>query len=76
MHTSEIEYTIIQILESHGSCTLDRLVDIIPDCSWNQIFTAIDTMSRDGRLRLQHPDRCGIQVSLRSSTYRALRRAV
>lgn len=76
MQTHEIEYMIVRILEHHDPCTLDRLVDTISDCSWNQIFAAVDTMSRDGRLRLQHPGRFGIQISLRRQAFRSFRQAV
>ncbi len=61
---------IARFLEYHGPCTFDRLVDTLSDCSWNQVFAAVDTMSRDGRLRLRHPARFGIQVSLRRQAYR------
>ena len=76
MQTHEIDYMIVRILEHHGPCTLDRLVDTISDCSWNQIFAAVDTMSRDGRLRLQHPRRFGIQISLRRQASRSFSQAV
>jgi hypothetical protein len=76
MHTHEIEHMIVRVLTHHGPCTLDSLVDTISDCSWNQIFAAVDTMSRDGRLRLQHQGRVGIQISMRRQESRSFSQAV
>jgi hypothetical protein len=55
-----IQYEIARALEYHGACSLDELVDALPDFSWNQVFLAVDSMSRDGSLRLvhRHPGRC------------------
>ena len=76
MRTNEIEDTIMLVLEYGGPCTLDRLVETLPTYSWNQIFAAVDAMSRDGRLRLRHLDRFGIQVALRRQSFRPYRQAV
>jgi hypothetical protein len=76
MHTHEIEHMIVRVLAHHGPCTLDSLVDTISDSSWNQIFAAVDTMSRDGRLRLHHSGRVGIQISLCRQAFRAFQQAV
>lgn len=43
-----IQYEIARALEYHGACSLDELVDALPDFSWNQVFLAVDSMSRDG----------------------------
>ena len=33
-------------------CTIEALVDLCPDLTWNQIFLAIDHLSRSGLIRL------------------------
>jgi hypothetical protein len=71
-----IQYEIARTLEYNGTCSLDELVDALPDFSWNQIFAAVDSMSRDGKLRLVHPHRFGIQISLQKRAFAAYRQAV
>lgn len=71
-----IEYEIARALEHHGACSLDELVDALPDFSWNQVFAAVDSMSRDGRLKLIHPHRFGIQITLQKRALAAYRQAV
>jgi len=74
--TCHIEYEIARALQYNGACSLDELVDALPDFSWNQVFTAVDSMSRDGKLRLIHPHRFGIQISLQKRAFAAYRQAV
>jgi hypothetical protein len=76
MQAYRIEYEIVRTLEYNGSCSLDQLVDALSGFSWNQVFAAVDSMSRDGRLRLVHPHRFGIQISLQKRTFAAYRQAV
>ncbi len=33
-------------------CTIETLVGLCPDLTWNQIFLAIDYLSRSGEIRL------------------------
>jgi hypothetical protein len=76
MQAYHIQYEIARAIEHNGACSLDELVDALPDFSWNQIFAAVDSMSRDGRLRLVHPHRFGVQISLQKRTFAAYRQAV
>jgi hypothetical protein len=76
MQAYRMEYEIVRALEHNGACSLDELVDALPDFSWNQIFAAVDGMSRDGRLKLAHPHRFGIQISLQKLAFAAYRQAV
>lgn len=46
------------------SCTLEALLGGLPQYSWNQIFIAVDQMSRNGDLVLRHPTRFDYEVSL------------
>jgi hypothetical protein len=71
-----IEHQIARALERNGACSLDELVDALPDFSWNQVFAAVDSMSRDERLRLVHQHRFGIQISLQKRALAAYRQAV
>ncbi len=49
----EIGARITQELEQHGPCTLETLAHRLPNCSWNQMFMAIDRLSREGVIILQ-----------------------
>jgi hypothetical protein len=71
-----IQYEIARAIEHNGACSLDELVDALPDFSWNQIFAAVDSMSRDGTLKLVHPHRFGVQISLQKRAFAAYRQAV
>ena len=65
---SSVEEVIVEILKQGGSCGLDDLVAQLPAHHWNEVFLAMDAMSRDGRLTLRCIPRSGYQVSLRSPT--------
>lgn len=43
---------IVSILKRYPKCLLDELVRACPDLTWNQVFTEIDRMSRDGKVLL------------------------
>ncbi len=60
----ETEALIIGELERQGPCTLDALAYRFPACTWNQIFMAVDALSREGTLSLQPRARCQYLVSL------------
>ncbi|MCS6318743.1 MAG: hypothetical protein H8K05_13415 [Nitrospira sp.] len=57
---------IIQELEQQGPCTLDALAYRLPTCTWNQVFMAVDVLSREGTISLQPRARCQYLVSLAS----------
>lgn len=61
-----INALIIRELEQHGPCTIETLTTTLPSCSWNQLFMAIDTLSREGALLLQLQARSQYLVSLAS----------
>ncbi len=48
-----IENLIIQELEEGGDYTLDRLAYHLRTCSWNQVFMAVDALSRRGIVTLR-----------------------
>jgi hypothetical protein len=57
MHRPEIEVAIFSILERQGSISLEELVRMLPAYTWNQVFLAVDRLSREGNLTLRHPGR-------------------
>jgi len=57
---------ILHELERVGPCGFDELVRSLPECSWNQVFAAIDCLSRSGAVALQKRNRFNYLVSLRS----------
>lgn len=59
-----VESAIRTELTSRGPCTLDALLLRLSQFSWSQVFTAIDQLSREGRLVLRHPTRFDYEVSI------------
>jgi len=53
-YTVSVESAIRTELTSRGPCTLDALLQRLPQFSWSEMFTAIDQLSREGRLVLRH----------------------
>jgi hypothetical protein len=43
---------ILEAVKEHPDCTLDDLVERLPDFHWSHIFLEVDQLSRTGRLRL------------------------
>jgi hypothetical protein len=64
MRTATIQSTIRSVLMQQGPCTLDTLLERLPQFSWCEIFTAVDQLSREGRLVLRHPSRFAYEVSI------------
>ena len=50
-----VESRILQEMERLVSCPVDELVQAVPDYTWNQVFSAVDRLSRHGALILRHP---------------------
>lgn len=61
---SVLEDAVINILEHIGPCTIDEVVQSLPDHDWSKVFFAVDNMSRDGRLVFRRPSRSVYQLSL------------
>jgi hypothetical protein len=64
-----IEEAIIIRLRS-GPCCFDEIVTGLPDFSWREIFTAVDCMSRDGRVFLRKLGFSTYEISLGLAAYR------
>lgn len=59
---ADIERAILRELVRIGPCAFDDLALVLCDYSWNQVFAAVDRLSRQGRLALRHPGRFGFVV--------------
>ena len=65
-HGSSIDSVICYEVTRFGSCTLDELAQRLPDYSWGQVFSAVDRLSRQGRLRLSRRTRFGYDLTVYS----------
>lgn len=61
---NQIESAILQGLVRRGPCTVDELVQRLPDYSWNQVFTTVDRLSRGSVLILRRPTTFQYVISL------------
>lgn len=59
-----VESAIRAELINHGPCTFEALVQRLSPFSWNEVFAAVDQLSRDGRLVLRHTTRFDYEVSI------------
>lgn len=59
----EVETAILRYLAEQGACTSEELFRSLSHFTLNQVFFAIDRLSRDGRVSLRHPTRCDYLVS-------------
>jgi hypothetical protein len=62
-----IQSAIRSQLMQQGPCTLEALLDRLPQFSWSEIFTVVDQLSREGELVLRHPTRFDYEVSIGSA---------
>lgn len=46
------ESLILDLLHMNKSLSLEQVVALLPELSWNQIFTAVDELSRRGEIML------------------------
>ena len=63
--TDRVEATILYELEQLGPCGFDELLRSLPDLSWDQVFEAVDFLSRNGRVTLQKRTRFEYLISRR-----------
>lgn len=67
MHTQtySVEDTILDVLQKTGPCSLDDVVQQLLHHDWSEVFTAVDQMSRDGRVVLRRDrETSGYHLSL------------
>ena len=43
---------ILEVVRTHPDCSLDEVVQELPDVLWSDVFMAVDRLNRLGRLRL------------------------
>lgn len=68
----KVENAICQHLEEQGSSTMEELVRSLSRFTLNQVFFAIDRLSREGKVSLRHPTRFTYLVSATGSGTRTL----
>ena len=61
-----VEEAILDKLRESGPCCLDDVVTYIPNLTWGDVFSAVDQMSRDGRLSIRQLGYSTYQISLGS----------
>jgi hypothetical protein len=66
LRTDVLESAIRQELARVGTCTLEELNERLPYYSWNQVFSAVDRLNREGTVTLQRPDSSDYILSLAS----------
>ncbi len=50
---SQSEVLVLKALQGKGPISLEQMTERIPGLSWNDLFQAVDTLSRRGDLILQ-----------------------
>jgi hypothetical protein len=61
-----VEEAVLDRLQSSGPSYLEDLVMQLPNFSWSQVFLAVDRMSQEGLLSLQHLPSSAYYVALPS----------
>lgn len=61
---TDIEGLITRELTRRGTCTLELLAQRLQTCTWNQVFMAVDILSRRGAIILRPLPRFQYMVSL------------
>ena len=60
----DTEDTIVEVLQRTGPCSLDNLVKQLPYHGWNEIFAAVDYLSRNRRVVLRRVPGSAYQLTL------------
>ena len=74
--TQDVDQAIMQELTALGTCQVEDMVERLTGFTWNQVFAAIDRLTRDGTLALQRPARFDYEVSMATGRNRMLDAAV
>jgi hypothetical protein len=64
LRTDALESAIRQELDRVGTCSLEELNERLPYSSWNQVFSAVDRLNREGTVTLQRPNSSDYILSL------------
>lgn len=73
---ADIEGLITRELTRRGACTMEALAQQLTTCTWNQVFMAVDILSRKGTIVLRHLPRFQYMVSLASTGSNVFRHVV
>ena len=68
LSVDELETRILASLNDETVIGLDALIDMLPEFSWNQIFSAVDQLARSGNIVLR---RHRFNYTLFSNSYAA-----
>ncbi len=60
---AQVDLDILAELERLGTSTFSELGTALPDYTWNQVFGAVDRLSREGRLKLSRNGRFDYRIS-------------
>ncbi|HLZ35503.1 MAG TPA: hypothetical protein VKP13_15960 [Nitrospira sp.] len=63
----EVETAILRHLDEHGSATIEELCRSLSRFTLNQVFFAIDRLSREGKVSLRPPTRFAYLVAAAGS---------
>ena len=61
-----IEEAIVEKLRESSPCCLENVVTSLANFSWGEVFSAVDRMSRDGRVLLRQLGYSTYQIALHS----------
>lgn len=59
----QVKAAIYGLVLNVGECTFEQLVKRLGQFSWNEIFSTVDQLSREGTLTLRRPSRFGFVIS-------------
>ena len=52
MSPAIVDDRILDVVSHAQGCPLDKVLQACPDLTWNQVFLAVDRLSRRGQVRL------------------------
>jgi hypothetical protein len=55
-HDQSVADRIIEVVSRSPSCLVEELILACPSLTWNQVFTEVDRLSREGTLLLERKD--------------------
>lgn len=58
----------VRLEANGGECGIEEVVALCPDLTWNQVFLAVDHLSRAGQVRLRRNRAGGYQVKILSTS--------
>lgn len=59
-----IDSGIANVLDRMGACTIGMICGFLPQYTWNQVFAAVDRLSREGELVITRQGRFDYLISL------------